>query len=103
MTLPPALIQVLESVAIAAIGSGIVAPLVSSLKRAVGGRQHTVAVKLPSGKQVRLDLDTRLSTEKSSALIASAVRSAGVGDDAAIERTVDASRAASQEVRAAAE
>ena len=103
MTLSPVLIEALESIAVAAIASGFAAPLASALKRVVSGGERTVAVRLPSGREVRLDLDSHLSSDKVSELVAAAVRSAKSGDEAAVQRTIDASPAALQEARAAAE
>jgi hypothetical protein len=102
MTPNPILIEALGSVVVAAVASGIVAPLASTLKRFVRNREHTVSVRLPNGREVRLELDNRLSSDRTSELIEAAITSAKLGDDAAVERTIAASHAASQEARAAA-
>lgn len=102
MTLPPILIEALETVVAAAVASGIVAPLAATLKRFVRDREHTVSVRLPNGKEVRLELDNRLSPDEASELIQAAIASANVGDEAAVKQTIDASHAASQQARTAA-
>ena len=63
MILSPILAEALESVAVAAVGSSLVAPLASFLKSRVRGSARTVIVKLPTGQEVRLELDDRLSRE----------------------------------------
>ena len=92
--------SVLVEVAVVVVGSGFAAPLSSWIKRFILSREQIVAVRLPSGKEVRLDLDSRLSSDTVSALVADAVRSAKSGDEQAIRQTVEASHAASQRVRA---
>jgi Effector Associated Constant Component 1 len=101
MIFPPILIEAVEAVVATAVASGVVAPLAATLKRFVRDREHTVSVKLPNGKEVRLELDNRLSSDKASELIQAAIASANGGDEAAVKRTIDASHAASQQARVA--
>jgi membrane-associated two-gene conflict system component 1 (EACC1) len=102
MTLPPILIEALASVVATAVASGIVAPLAFTLKRFVRDREHTVSVRLPNGKEVRLELDDRVSPDRASELIQAAITSANLGDEAAVKRTIEVSHAVSQQARGAA-
>jgi hypothetical protein len=97
----PRLVEVLEARAASLIAAGVAAPLSSALRRIVRETEHTAAVRLPSGKEVRLELDDRLSAGKVSELVAAAVSSANSGDEKAVRRAVDASHVASQRTRAA--
>jgi len=102
MNMSPILFEALETAVTVAAASGIVAGFASVLKRIVRDREHTVSVKLRDGKEVRLELDNRLSPDKASELIRAAIASANSGDDAALKQTIDASHAASQKARATA-
>ena len=94
--------SILLELLVAAIASGVVAPLASILKRFVNNRQHTVRITLPNGEEIHLELDDRLSEEKTSELVMSAIRSAQTGDKGAMQRTIEASHNASSEARAEA-
>lgn len=91
----------LASVLVSAVAGGIASLLVSKLKQVISSRERTVSVRLPSGQEVRLEIDNRLSADEVSALVSAAVRSAQSGDEAGIRRVIDASHAASQKAREA--
>ena len=103
MILNPVLLDVVDMIAVAVASTSVVAPLVSLLKRTVGEAVHSVSLRMPSGREVQLDLDASLSREKVSELVAAAVRSAESNDEAGIDRIVRASRIASSEARVSAE
>ncbi|MFG5121803.1 hypothetical protein [Methylorubrum sp. POS3] len=93
------IIEAAAKIAVAVLGSGIGASLASAIKTLISQKQHSVAVKLPSGKEIVLEIDDRLSQEKVSELISAAVRSAQSGDEDGVKRVIDASHAASLEAR----
>ena len=101
MTWNPFVIEALGAVGYTILGSSVAISLTSLLTRVIGDRLSAVSVRLPSGKEVRLDLDSRLSPETVSSLVAEVIRSAKSEDEKAIQRVVEASHAASQQVREA--